>query len=510
MIFPARRSRVARSVCGLAVLGAWIGGTSLPGAAGGTRSYHIGNSLTWDSHPLGVAALARTQGFDHEAGYHIRCNSSLNGIVANPFNSCISFPTPYLSFSTALEGFAWTAVTMQPYPMPGVRSTLGTDARAVLDLIDLTRRNPANSATTFYVFATWPDAWNYDAAWNREVADSPETPTVPSREYFDLLVDRVRGSTDARVGLIPLGEVFYRLGLRMEAGDLPGWESRDALFRDGRHLTQDAGSYVAAAAVYATLFGFPPHGLSKPPGLFGEAASFSAEFEALVHDTVWDVVSTHPAAIRMTADADFDRDGRVAFADQRTWETRFGVDAIADFDRDGTSSGLDLLGWQRASPGPRPAPADFNRDQRIDADDAAVWEAAFGNGPAGDANRDGRTGGSDLLAWQLTQMLSAAFVADFSADGRVDADDMLRWEAAYGAAYGAVDGTGADADADQRAGGSDLLAWQRFADFPEAAWAATAATSLSVPEPVSAALLTAGCVAVLVRGRGRRTRCRRG
>jgi hypothetical protein len=40
-----------------------------------TSSYHIGNSLTWDSQPDGIAALANANGKNHVVGYHIRLTS---------------------------------------------------------------------------------------------------------------------------------------------------------------------------------------------------------------------------------------------------------------------------------------------------------------------------------------------------------------------------------------------------------------------------------------------------
>ena len=51
--------------------------------------------------------------------------------------------------------------------------------------------------------------------------------------------------------------------------------------------------------------------------------------------------------------------------------------------------------------------ADFNVDGSVDADDLAIWRAAFGETDAGDADGDGKTGGDDFLMWQ-SQLDSAA------------------------------------------------------------------------------------------------------
>jgi hypothetical protein len=57
------------------------------------------------------------------------------------------------------------------------------------------------------------------------------------------------------------------------------------------------------------------------------------------------------------------------------------------------------------------APADFNRDGRVDGVDLATWRTAFGIGSGGDADGDGGSDGADFLAWQRQVNLSAETVA---------------------------------------------------------------------------------------------------
>ncbi|HMO84897.1 MAG TPA: hypothetical protein PKC18_08270, partial [Lacipirellulaceae bacterium] len=44
--------------------------------------------------------------------------------------------------------------------------------------------------------------------------------------------------------------------------------------------------------------------------------------------------------------------------------------------------------------------ADFDDSLFVDGDDLAIWQAAYGTTPDGDANSDGRTDGADFLIWQ--------------------------------------------------------------------------------------------------------------
>lgn len=57
-------------------------------------------------------------------------------------------------------------------------------------------------------------------------------------------------------------------------------------------------------------------------------------------------------------------------------------------------------------------PGDFNGDLSVDSADLGVWEGAFGETSAADANNDGRSDGTDMLVWQrnagLTEGAAAA------------------------------------------------------------------------------------------------------
>ncbi len=311
-----------------------------------TTSYHIGNSLTWDSQPLGVAAIANDFGFNQTVGYHIRCARALNYIIANPDSTCIDPVEAFGTFAQALPNNEWNAVTMQPHTANG-SSTLLTDETSILTFIDTARSNGANSDTTFYIYSAWPKITDFGTDWTSTVANVDTTLTIYAREYFEHLIDRVTAATDAKVALIPVGEVLYELDQRMEAGQVPGFTDIGQFYRDDLHLTLDVGRYTAGVTTFATMYGIDPAGSTKPDGFYDDDSAFSPALYAAIHDAVWDVISANPYAKSMFSPADFQPDGLVDGADFVAWEASFGINDLGDTDRDGDTDGADFLTWQR-------------------------------------------------------------------------------------------------------------------------------------------------------------------
>ncbi|MBL9163075.1 MAG: autotransporter-associated beta strand repeat-containing protein [Planctomycetaceae bacterium] len=106
------------------------------------------------------------------------------------------------------------------------------------------------------------------------------------------------------------------------------------------------------------------------------------------------------------------------------------------------------------------------------------------------------------LAWNTSQLYTtgvlsvttATFLAaDFDEDGDVDGADLTRWRTNLGT--GTTRTTG-DADGDGDADGGDFLVWQRQLGSP-----ATAASTASIPEPATPALLASGALAIMLRRR---------
>jgi hypothetical protein len=265
------------------------------GSAAAESVYSIGNSLTNDMVPDGVAAIAADSGSNLTVGFHIRAANSLTHIAANPTD--ITY-TRGGAWTTALPGTAWDFVTMQPYF--GAGSTLGSESAAIAQFIGAAQSGLSQNAS-FFIYAAWPSlgdtGGSYSDYWSQSVSAQPDQPTVLARQYFDNLYQQLsteyQGS--ARIGVIPVGDVFARLDAEFRAGHYPGITSVNDLYRDTNHMG-DVGRFVAAATAYSTLFGEPATASSSlaiyQAGLGGIA--LTPELAGWLEGIVWDVVSNDP------------------------------------------------------------------------------------------------------------------------------------------------------------------------------------------------------------------------
>lgn len=256
---------------------------SLCTSANAITGYHIGNSLTWDSSP---GQLSRVSGGEiSTAAYHIKSNSTLTTIINNPTVTDVAPISPYGRYTNALPSYAWDYVTMQTFP--DNTQTITQDRDAMLSIINLTRSNPANSDTAFYIYTGW--AYRHlqtNYAIDATITDTSKT--VATRSYIDALYDRVDAATDAEVHLIPTAEVFYQLKLKIDAGQVPGMTSVYNIYRDELHGSYEVGRYIACLTTYASVTGNDPRlvdsHLFDPTHLWSDAA-----FDA-IKQTIYDVV----------------------------------------------------------------------------------------------------------------------------------------------------------------------------------------------------------------------------
>ncbi len=275
-------------------------------------AYNIGNSLTWDSQPDGVSALASSQNINLTVGYHIKAGRPLSYSTANPSDATIT--NGYGTFTNALGNNAWTIVSIQPYIGSTLAtSTLGTDIAAVNLLINLTKAGPPSNVR-YYIYEGWPNtpSWSfpalstdaYSTIWDAPSVNDLNTPTALSREYFDNLYVAVKAAhPNDQIFVIPVGSVLSALDKEISTGHINGLHSIYDLYRDSTHLTLDIGRFVAAATVYATYFGSSPVGLEVPPGFYTRNGQSNGQPSRLVNDialrnqleqVVWDVVSNDP------------------------------------------------------------------------------------------------------------------------------------------------------------------------------------------------------------------------
>ena len=253
------------------------------------RSYHIGNSLTGQLINAGkLSSFSTVSGQQHTTGYHIRSSAPLNYMWANPGDNSGVDPA---TLNHALPEQQWNAVTLQPYvtSFASIASTLGTDTQVINDAMALTRTNPLNSGTRFFIYAAWPaaDLGTYETAWSRPATADNSQLTMLARAYFDKLYQAV-SAQHPDVRMIPAGETLFRVDQRIRSGEIPGLTSISQLYGDTYHLN-DLGCHVIAAAAYATMFSASPVG--QP---YSSATSpASPETIRALQETAWGVVTSH-------------------------------------------------------------------------------------------------------------------------------------------------------------------------------------------------------------------------
>jgi hypothetical protein len=463
-----------------------------------TTSYHIGNSLTLDSQPMALEGFAASRGFQHEVGYHIRASSSLKEILENPSDTTVT-PNEFGTFNQALPNNHWDIVTIQTHNGQG--STLGTDVDSILSLINMTRSNPTNAQTNFYIYESWPiRSGEYQSEWNKPSLNELSTVTLQRKEHFYNVIERVRDATDANVYMVPVGDVLYELDVRAKAGEIPGFSNVNTFYRDGLHMRYDIGRFVASATTFATVLGQYPNGLEKPEGFFeqpvgfGPGVNLSPIQKALILDTIRDVLDKHPySGVRMpqSINADFNEDNIVDELDLQILQSSLDVTQPYDSDFDGDVDGRDFLVWQRTYHSQlttedlaRLDRIDFNNDGSFNAQDLQIWSNSYHVNSGGDVDGDNDTDGRDLLLWQR---LASASSGDMNHDLLIDGVELAAWKSSYGFDIAA------DANLDGVVNEADLAIWQAEEglswDFPYAMTAPPLASqqaslaTVVVPEP---------------------------
>lgn len=308
------------------------------------NSYHIGNSLTNDglgnnsgnvqTGTYGLEAMGDLYGYDYSLSMHIDTSQGLTSIWDNPAGVDVK-RTPYGDFTNALTNYQWDAVVLEPYRKPS--ETLGTDKAAITNFINLTHSNPANANTIFYIYQVWPQQsyGNYTTYWNSASPNVDSTLVRPMRQYYDNLMAWARDTYNANGTIIrevPTGEVWNRINLAIEAGEITGITMAD-LYRDDLHASGPLGRYVAAATVFATLFQQDVNGMVPPPAQFGTI--FPQSLYDQFNRIIWQVVTSDPD----TGIADFNNDGWVDAGDLAEWKSGYAT---------GEYTARDFLYWQRS------------------------------------------------------------------------------------------------------------------------------------------------------------------
>lgn len=267
-------------------------------------SYHIGNSLTWDTRP---------QDFP-DAAWHIACSRPLHWIETNPDWTCVEPPAG--TWNVALAANAYDAVTVQTYP--GLFSQ-GDDFISTAERDEAFFRLVAEmqpDARIIY-YQPWPKLSTFAETWTQDVEFSSETPTTASAAYQNGLAAAFE---DLGIETAPAGEAFYRIKLLADSGRLAGGVTFAEFYRDDEHASFDLGRYVAHQVVQRALFGELD-------------AEYPFERDGELRSQLDGVVAS------LWMPADFTFDGEVSLPDFLVLKQHFGEATFIGHDGDATGDG---------------------------------------------------------------------------------------------------------------------------------------------------------------------------
>jgi len=257
--------------------------------------YSVGNSLTVDLRASGgVELLSQAAGRQVVHDYHVRCGSSLNGIVANMMDTCL----PSLSFGNLTAAFAsevpWTidVVTLQPFYADSIRQEVAA-ARTILQAI---RGSNAGRNSRILVYATWPSTLNgpIGETWaNANV--SLDSPFVPSQRAYEIFLAAIR-EFEPNASLIPAGHAWVTIAEASETlGAFAGVSGSSDLYRDSIHAS-NLGRYVAGLVTYSAIFGEPSSSATIPwqYSINGYGTAPVTTDLSKLEDITWQTVQTVP------------------------------------------------------------------------------------------------------------------------------------------------------------------------------------------------------------------------
>ncbi len=306
----------------------------------GFSSYHIGNSLTFDSlgnsssniqnGPYGIEDIAGFYGIDLTMSMHVDSSQALHSIWNNPNGAggIDAERTPYGNYTNALANYQWDALVLEPYLSQS--ANLGTDKEAISNFITLA--NEANSVKTFYVYQVWPrQSWgDYTDSWLTPSPNEDSYPTRPRREYYENLMEWAYSEYTLQgisVLEIPTGEVWNNINIAINSGEITEIVMRE-MYRDDLHGSGRLGRYVAAATVFATITKTNISDLI-PPEQFSPSYYNPVVYEK-INKIIWETVENHYYA----GISDKNNDG---------WVDNDDLSVIME----GEANGREFLAWQR-------------------------------------------------------------------------------------------------------------------------------------------------------------------
>jgi hypothetical protein len=247
--------------------------------------FHVGNSLTDQAYGMHDIAAARDT--PTKFGRHMIPGAPLDWLW-NHRDEGFRQPDGKRPADAILREHKWDVLILQPYGREAEKSVeYGAHYAAAA--------YEGNPGCQVYVFANYPgigkeqdekDLW--EQRWL-----SPDF--TRGRANFEKVAAGISARFPSKrpVRIIPVGEVMYQLHLRMQAGQVAGYEHIADLYADGVHLKGE-GKYVEAVTHYATVFAADPHGCITSHLRFWKGPyEVDQAFAKIVWDVAWKVVTMY-------------------------------------------------------------------------------------------------------------------------------------------------------------------------------------------------------------------------
>jgi len=272
---PLRRCRALRTI----MVGVALAMTGkVADAAEPVAVFHVGNSLTDQAYGMHDIAAARRQ--TTKFGRHMIPGAPLQWLWDHR-NEGFRAPDGKAAADDVLSRNKWDVLVLQPFGRPAENSIeYGAKYAAAA--------YAGNPQCQVYVFANYPDIGKQQEKKDRWEERWLSKTDTRGRANFHQVAEGIsaRFPDKKPVKIIPVGEVMYRLHLRMKDGNVPGFEHVADLYADGVHLKAE-GKYLQAVTHYAVVFQQDPHdvitsGLRFWKGPYGVDQRFA--------EVVWDVV----------------------------------------------------------------------------------------------------------------------------------------------------------------------------------------------------------------------------
>lgn len=266
------------------------------------RSYHLGNSLTWDSQPLRLWEAYGADSQDWQVEYHIKCGSSLPNIMDNPFITCNG--GFYLDALPASE-FDYVFVQTH-YEFIDFQSHLSRYVE-IFDFIDM------HQSAKRIMYFPWPRFAEWDTNW---IAPHTEQGYQYEWETQKEFVDQVNATRGIPHYMSPAGLVLWNIRNEIAAGnpDLP--TDFFDFYRDTIHAS-DLGRTVANMTNIVVATG-------ESPALLNDWAGIPQNQHQEIKRIVWDTVLAEPRTGIQTDCADITLDGAVDISDLLVLLSNFG------------------------------------------------------------------------------------------------------------------------------------------------------------------------------------------